>query len=315
MGEKETQKIADAAASPGPSPYQIKQKQWKAQREQGLADDAKIEVAAKIKRYTAMAEQASVEKSSKLDREGKRKLIKKSGEDLTAEELTEEKEMKTAATAKTEREAKQTRKAHTERTAKAETETEAFKDAADAFGEGSEAAAKERERLRKIAKAEREKKAGIEKERKKALAEAREKAEVEEEKANKAADKAREASLAAKVEHIKKMRAEHKKKAGHEYAELDKSKKEEEQKEEQERMDIWGSKNGAAGAEVRKSVDIGLDDAAAEAKAEEEEKVHSVKTNERDGKTKREAALVKEAGTERSTKTEREHRIEVEEKK
>merc|ERR1712003_177323 len=137
----------------------------------------------------------------------------------------------------------------------------------------------------------------------------------EEEKANKAADKAREASLAAKVEHIKKMRAEHKKKASHEYAVLDKSKKEEEQKEEQERMDIWGSKDGAAGAAVRNTVDIGLDDAAAEAKAEEEEKVHSVKTSERDGKTKREAVLVKEAGTERAAKTAREHRIEVEEKK
>merc|ERR1712003_84168 len=97
------------------------------------------------------------------------------------------------------------------------------------------------------------------------------KAEAEEEKANKALDKAREASIAAKVEHIKKMRAEHKKKAGQEYKELDKSKKEEEQREEQERLDIWGNKLGAAGAAVRKSVDVQLDDAAAEAKAEEEE--------------------------------------------
>merc|ERR1711874_274357 len=137
----------------------------------------------------------------------------------------------------------------------------------------------------------------------------------EEEKAAKAADKAREASLAAKVEHIKKMRAEHKEKASHEYTELDKSKKEEEQREEKERVDIWGSKFGAAGVAVRKSVDIGLDATAAEAKAEKEEKVHSVKQNERDGKTKREAALVKDAGAERSSKTGREQRIEAAEKK
>merc|ERR1712232_876100 len=115
------------------------------------------------------------------------------------------------------------------------------------------------------------------------------------EKAAKAADKAREASLAAKVEHIKKMRAEHKKKAGQEYAELDKSKKEEKQREEKERVDIWGNKEGAAGAAVRNTVDVGLDGAAAEAKAEEEEKVHSVKMNERDGKTKREAGLAADA--------------------
>merc|ERR1712066_592836 len=112
-------------------------------------------------------------------------------------------------------------------TAKAEAEVEAFKDAANQFGDGAEAAAKERERLRKIAKAERAKKASVEADRKKATAEASEKAAAGEEKAAKAADKAREATLAAKVEHIKKMRAEHKKKAGHEYAELDKSKKEE----------------------------------------------------------------------------------------
>merc|ERR1712176_1010685 len=211
------------------------------------------EVAGKVKRYTAIAEQASLEKGAKLDREGKREVSKKNGEEHTTEELTEEKEAKTEATAKTEREAKQTKKSHTERTAKAETEVVAFKDAANAFGDGSEFAAKERERLRKIAKAEREKKAVIEADRKKAAAEASEKAAVKEEKAAKAADKAREASLAAKVEHIKKMRAEHKKKAGQEFAELDRSKKEEEQKEEQERMDIWGSKTGAAGAAVRKS--------------------------------------------------------------
>merc|ERR1712084_68094 len=212
---------------------------------------------------------ASVEKGAKLDREGKRKLVKKAGEDHTSEELTEEKEMKTEATAKTEREAKHTKKSHAERNAKAVTEAEAFQDAANAFGDGSEAAAKERERLRKIAKAEREKKAA------------------------KAADKAREASLAAKVEHIKKMRAEHKEKASREYTELDKSKKEEEQRTEKERQDIWGTKLGAAGVAVMKTVDMGLDDAAAEAKAAEEEKVHSVKQSERDGKTKREAALVK----------------------
>merc|ERR1711982_259902 len=162
------------------------------EREEALAADAKQEVAAKIKRYTAIAEQASVEKGAKLDREGKRKLIKKAGEDHTAEELTEEKEMKTEATAKTEREAKQTRKAHTERNAKAVTEAEAFQDAANAFGDGSEAAAKERERLRKIAKAERDKKAGVEAARKKAAAEAREKAEADEEKAAKAAEAARQ---------------------------------------------------------------------------------------------------------------------------
>merc|ERR1712232_117367 len=135
------------------------------------------------------------------------------------------------------------------------------------------------------------------------------------EKAAKAADKAREASLAAKVEHIKKMRAEHKQKAGQEYTELDKSKKEEEQRTEKERLDIWGTKLGAAGVAVRKTVDTGLDDAAAEAKAEKKEKVHSVKQNERDGKTKREAALVKEAGVERTSKTGREQSIEAEEKK
>merc|ERR1712107_785673 len=104
-------------------------------------------------------------------------------------------------------------------------------------------------------------------------------------------------------------------KAGQEYTDLDKSKKEEEKREEKERVDIWGNKEGAAGAAVRNTVDVGLDDAAAEAKVEEEEKAHSVKMNERDGKTKREAALVKEAGTERTSKTGREHRIEVEEKK
>merc|ERR1712107_159603 len=47
----------------------------------------------------------------------------------------------------------------------------------------------------------------------------------------------------------------------------------------------------------------------------EEEKVYAVKMHERDSKTKREAALVKQAGTERAAKTDREHRIEVEEKK
>merc|ERR1711953_1234856 len=128
-------------------------------------------------------------------------------------------------------------------------------------------------------------------------------------------DKAREATLAAKVEHIKKMRAEHKNKAGHGYTELDKSKKEEEQRTEKERQDIWGTKLGAAGVAVRKTVDMGLDDAAAEAKAEEEEKIHSVKQGERDGKTKREAALVKDAGVERTSKTGREQSIEAEEKK
>merc|ERR1712176_169302 len=102
-----------------------------------------------------------------------------------------------------------------------------------------------------------------------------------------AADKAREATLAEKVEHIKKMRAEHKKKAGQEYTELDKSKKEEEQRTEKERLEIWGTKLGAAGVAVRKTVDTGLDDAAAEAKAEEEGKVHSVKQAERDGRRRR----------------------------
>merc|ERR1712050_377204 len=138
-----------------------------------------------------------------------------------------------------------------------------------------------------------------------------EKAAAEEEKAAKAADKAREASIAAKVEHIQKMRAEHKKKAGHEYAELDKSKKEEDERKDKERVDIWGVKDGAAGAAVRNTVDVELDDA----KAAEEEKIHEAKTSERDGKTKMDAKLVKEAGAERSTKTEREHHIEVEEKK
>merc|ERR1712039_521224 len=199
---------------------------------------------------------------------------KKGGEERTTEELTEEKEMKT--------EAKHVKKSHTERTAKAEAEVVAFKDAANQFGDGAEAAAKERERLRKIAKAERAKKASIEANRKKDTAEASEKAAAEEEKAAKAADKAREATLAAKVEHIKKMRAEHKNKAGSEYAELDRSKKENEQQTEKERDDIWGNKQGAAGAAVRKTVETGLDDAAAEAKAEEEEHVHSVKQNERD---------------------------------
>merc|ERR1712039_249114 len=102
---------------------------------------------------------------------------------------------------------------------------------------------------------------------------------------------------------------------GQEYAELDKSKKNEEERTEKERLDIWGTKRGAAGVAVRKTVDTGLDDAAAEAKAEEEERVHSVKQNERDGKTKREAALVKEAGVERTSKTGWEQSIEAEEKK
>merc|ERR1712151_1025630 len=117
--------------------------------------DAKQEVGGKMKRQTAIAERASVEKGAKLDREGKRELNKKGGEEHTTEELTEEKEIKTEATAKTEREAKHVKKSHTERTAKAEAEVEAFKDAANKFGDGAEAAAKERERLRKIAKAER----------------------------------------------------------------------------------------------------------------------------------------------------------------
>merc|ERR1739845_16159 len=107
------------------------------------------------------------------------------------------------------------------------------------------------------------------------------------------------------------MRAEHKKKAGHEYADLAKSQKEEDKRKDQERVDLWGNKDGAAGAAVRNTVDIELDDA----KAAEEEKIHEAKTSERDGKTKRDAKLVKEAGAERSKKTDREHHIEVEEKK
>merc|ERR1712060_762546 len=310
--EPATKSIADASEELASQKQKVEHKS-RVKREAGLAADAKQEVGGKIKRQTAIAEQASVEKGAKLDREGKRELSRTAGEDHTAEEHTEETEMRTEANAKFEREKKQRDKKFAERNAKAEADM--FKDAAGHFGDGAEAAAKERERMRKIAKAERQKKAGIEADRKKAAAEASKKAAAEEEKAAKAADKAREASLAAKVEHIKKLRAEHKKKAGHEFAELDKSKKEEEKKEETERLDIWGSKLGAAGAAVRKTVDVQLDDAAAEAKAEEEEKVHSVKMNERDGKTKREAALVKEAGTERTTKTDREHRIEVEEKK
>merc|ERR1712183_668441 len=281
----------------------------------GLAADAKQEVGGKIKRHTAIAEQASVEKGAKLDREGKRELSRTAGEEHTTEEHTEETERRMEANAKFEREKKQRDKKFEERNAKADAEADMFKDIAGKFGDGAEAAAKERERMRKLAKAERAKKAGIEADRKKAAAEASKKAAAEEEKAAKAADKAREASLAAKVEHIKKMRAEHKEKASREYTELDKSKKEEEQRTEKERQDIWGPKLGAAGVAVRKTVDMGLDDAAAEAKAEEEEKVHSVKQNERDGKTKREAALVKGAGMERTSKTGREQSIEAEEKK
>merc|ERR1712203_1060329 len=175
-------------------------------------------------------------------------------------------------------------------------EADMFKDIAGKFGDGAEAAAKERERMRKLAKAERAKKAATEADRKKATAEASEKAAAEEVKAAKAADKAREASLAAKVEHIKKLRAEHKKKAGHEYAELDKSKKEEEKRKDEERVDIWGNKDGAAGAAVRNTVEVEVD----EAKAAEEEKIHDAKTSERNGKTQRDAKLVREAGTERS---------------
>merc|ERR1712050_716708 len=100
-------------------------------------------------------------------------------------------------------------------------------------------------------------------------------------------------------------------KAGHEFADLDRSKKEEDERKDHERMDLWGNKEGAAGATVRNTVDIEVD----EAKAAEEEKIHDAKTSERDGKTKRDAKLVKEAGEERSTKTDREHHIEVEEKK
>merc|ERR1711936_1498011 len=111
-----------------------------------------------------------------------------------------ETEMRMEANAKFEREKKQRDKKFAERNAKADAEADMFKDIAGKFGDGAEAAAKERERMHKIAKAERAKKAGIEADRKKAAA--------EEEKAAKAADKAREASLAAKVEHIKKMRAE-----------------------------------------------------------------------------------------------------------
>merc|ERR1712183_624503 len=107
-----------------------------------------------------------------------------------------------------------------------------------------------------------------------------------------AADKAREAMLNAKVEHIKKLRAEHKKKSSHEYGDLEKSQKEEDKRKDQERVDLWGNKDGAAGAAVRNTVDVEVDDA----KAAEEEKIHEAKTNERDGKTKRDAKLVKEAG-------------------
>merc|ERR1712107_669214 len=107
--------------------------------------------------------------------------------------------------AKAEREKKHRDKKFAERNAKADVEADMFKDAAYEFGDGAEAGAKERERLRKIAKAEREKKASLEADRKKAAAEATEKAEAEEEKANMALDKEREASIAAKVEHIKKM--------------------------------------------------------------------------------------------------------------
>merc|ERR1712183_993083 len=217
----------------------------------GLAADAKQEVGGKIKRHTAIAEQASVEKGAKLDREGKRELSRTAGEEHTTEEHTEETEIRMEANAKFEREKKQRDTKFAERNAKADAEADMFKDIAGKFGDGAEAAAKERERMRKIAKAERAKKAGIEADRKKATAEASENAAAEEEKAAKAADKAREASLAAKVEHIRKMRAEHKEKASHEYQELDKSKKEEEQREEEERVDIWGSKLGAAGVAVR----------------------------------------------------------------
>merc|ERR1712014_101441 len=129
-------------------------------REAGLAEDAKQEVGGKIKRHTAIAEQASVEKGAKLDREGKRELSRTAGEDHTAEERTEETEMRTEANAKFEREKKQRDKKFAERNAKADAEADMFKDIAGKFGDGAEAAAKERERMRKLAKAERAKKAG-----------------------------------------------------------------------------------------------------------------------------------------------------------
>merc|ERR1712110_1358082 len=89
----------------------------------------------------------------------------------------------------------------------------------------------------------------------------------------------------------------HKKKAGQEYTELDKSKKEEEQRTEKERLDIWGNKLGAAGVAVRKTVDTGLDDAAAEAKAaaKERERLRKIAKAERAKKASVEADRKKDA--------------------
>jgi len=268
----------DEIGKTGESSDSPPQHEAKTRREAALAEDGKQEVKAKMERYSVAAKDGSVEKGAKLERGGKREVLKKNGEEKTTEEVLEENEAKKEGVAKTEREAKQADKTYAERNAKAQTEADAFKDAATAFGDGSEAAAKQREKLRQLAKAERAAKAAVEADRKKAAAEAKEKAEAEEEAAGKAADKARAASLAAKVEHIKKMRVEHKKKAEHEVDVLDKSSKAEADKERKEKVDIWGSKDGAAGAAVRKTVDVGLDEKAAAAKAEEEEKeCHSFK--------------------------------------
>merc|ERR1712039_157071 len=73
----------------------------RATREEGLAKDAKQEVAAKIERYTALAQQASVEKSAKLEREGKGEVLEKASAEETAEGLLEEKVGKKEANAKT----------------------------------------------------------------------------------------------------------------------------------------------------------------------------------------------------------------------
>merc|ERR1712110_824474 len=175
MGEPATKSISDASEELASQKQKVEHKS-RVKREAGLAADAKQEVGGKIKRHTAIAEQASVEKGAKLDREGKRELSRTAGEEYTTEEHTEETEMRTEANAKFEREKKQRDKKFAERNQKADAEADMFKDIAGKFGDGAEAAAKERERMRKLAKAERAKKAGIEADRKKATAEASEKA-------------------------------------------------------------------------------------------------------------------------------------------
>merc|ERR1712232_587364 len=146
-------------------------------------------------------------------------------------------------------------------------------------------------------------------EKKKSAEEARAKAEEQEAKSLQEANKRRVASLDVKVEHIRKMRSEHQTRASHEKNTIDGSKREAQERDEQEKLNLFGHRAGAAGAEVRRTVEVASDDREAAMKADQEEKVHELKVNEREGKTRREADMVRQGATERASKTDREKAI------